>query len=165
MTISLEQIKQAEDTLTQLRKQYEEQKQGGNPHVFVPRNGDEYWTIRQGEDRSWMVDSAVRAAPNRGFPGFRTKEAAEARAEAYQVMDELRVQPGACAWRRGPHGMAYTVGVNAEGRVYWDHYSESASAFMFGCFESDKSATAAIRTVGEDRIRKAAFTLAGVAND
>lgn len=162
MTASKEErLAQLEAEAKALREEIEAEKNAKrytHPHVFAPKDGESYGYLYFGSGA--LLAGRTSSVTEGTAPAFRSGEIARQYAEAHNVEIECRAQPGACAFKLDGSAQ-WTIGVDYKGGVR-AVLRLSIDCFMFGCFESGKAAEEAIEAVGEDRIRKAALTRAGV---
>lgn len=129
-----------------------------NP-VFVPALSEEWAFISHNTQRG-MYGYTTSARYPTAAAAFRTLEAARAYGEAFQVMLELRAQPGVVQYKLGDaqNLILYSSKPNAlyvsciVTDIKFDRFSPS--------FDNIFDAQEAIKVVGEDRIIKAMKTLA-----
>lgn len=157
MTTKEQLQKKIKELQAQVDAMPDEPKPTGNPHVFVPKEGEEYSVATRYNGMFSGIDG-YRNTSKGEKPAFRTKEAAEAWADALNVMLELRVQPGACSYE----DTEWFIVVDHYGKIREVHNPLTLNSItLSGMYENQESAQAAIKAVGVERIRKAAVTLAG----
>ncbi len=161
-------IAETEALLVGLKKQAAELQ--GHPHVFVPDSinpGDKLFLVKQSPYGDFYLDDSEPSKEDiedwdinyMGFDcAFRTKEAAEAEADAQNVRMLYRVQPGACAYATNTK---WSIFVYDDGSITIERGLLPSSCILPGCFETKEQAEAALAVVGEEATRKAAFHLAG----
>ena len=140
--------------------------------VFVPGRNEDYYRLsaptgKDGEDIISGYPHTCRASSYIPGPVFRTKEAAEAFAEAFRVMLELRAQPGVVKWcGSGQRRHTLMVGRGEQVVPYLGCDNGTACDADRGLFApwyaTKADAEAAIKAVGEERIIKAIKTLAWI---
>lgn len=125
--------------------------------VFKPNSYQKVWlSERQGADGKFKEVSVWKFADPQ--IGFKTKKDAENWADAFNVLLELRMQPGAINYI-GAKSWAITV--EHYGSIYICKQTISKNSHIFGTFCSFDDAENAVKAVGKERIIKAMNTMIG----
>ena len=147
MTDKLERLARIEAEAAALRKLIEAE-QVKTP-CFTPEAGETYWQLSAGSNEEHFSVMGFEIAPPK--VAFRDRATAEAYAEAFNVMIELRLYADGGDW-------FISNGISPQS------YGETlclGQAFG-GCYSSEAQARKAIDAVGHDRILRAVKTLCGV---
>lgn len=155
-------IRKAQEEVAALKAELAkpEKKEWVNP-VFVPERGySKLYNIHTDPHEGMFSEIKEQGNSNgRVKYAFRTAESAQAYADAFQVMLELRSQPGQKVYTKGEAG--WVTSVSNDGTVFPTVCGLPSAFTISGAFDSEESTKAAIKAVGEARIRRAVDTLIG----
>jgi hypothetical protein len=130
--------------------------------IFVPKRDDNFFSVDDVGNVSGSTYLENTAYENGNDPAFRTEEDAEAHAEAFDVLLELRAQKGVVPMKHGT--WQYLVEARGDGSRLEVRKRRDAGVKQSRCFspafETEAQANAAINAVGRDNIIKAMKVLA-----
>jgi len=151
MTDKLERLARIEEEAAALRKLIEAE-QVKTP-CFAPKHGETYWQLICGADEKHFHATRFNVSPPKA--AFRDQATADAYAEAFNVMIELRLYAD---------GGKYFIVVDDSDDVRpWDDaYTYHSDHAFSGRYSSRDQAQKAIMNVGDERIYRAIKTLCGV---
>ena len=146
-----EKLQQAEALLKEVKEEMQKKEAKS-----WPQNGDTCWIYSVQGAFAYVFESSIADSYNLNMGrAFQTKEQCEADFEARKVIYELKQQPGVVKFTAGTP--QWTIRLDAKAlQVFPDDWHSYCSLQDPVWFESEAAAKAAIATVGEDRILKAA---------
>lgn len=150
MTDKLERLSRIEAEAAALRKEIEAESK--KTVCFAPDEGERYWQLIGGSDGKHLLGTSFDLLPPKA--AFRDQKTAEAYAEAFNVMLELRLYADGGGW---------FIGLDIRGALgaLWHPSEPDESDAFAGRYSSEAQAQKAIDAVGEDRIIQAIKTLRG----